>query len=210
MWRVARRAAFDLDGFMFVHERSGFFRVARKANQVLRPRGPQLPRLESAMLIVAIRAFHQPFVYPVMERPVKLLFLVEVTSIAQIRLLRFQQELALFGVVRIVAIGTTHPILQVDRTREIPVLFAILMAIEAPRADLLRRSIFKRENLGLVAPAFDVFLPGSVASFAAVPFRTFLLIQHRHVVGGILIALEKTFHRHVFVASLASFRADVE
>ena len=111
---VARGATLDFHGFMFVNERPGLFRVAGETNQVLRTRGAQLPRLEPAVLIVAVRALHQSFVHAVMEGPVELLFLVEVTGVAKIRLLGLEQELAFFRLVRIVAIRATNAILEVS------------------------------------------------------------------------------------------------
>src|SRR5580693_4194349 len=108
---MARRAAFDFDRFMFEREWSRFFRVARETNQILRPRSAQLARLETAMRIVAVGALHQSFVHAVMEGPVELLLLVQVTAVTQIRLLRFQQKLALFCVVGVVTVGATHSIL---------------------------------------------------------------------------------------------------
>src|ERR1700722_2150799 len=145
-----------------------------------------------------------------MEGPVELLLLVQVTAVAQIRLLRFQQKLAFFRMVRVVAVGATDAILQVDGTREIPVLLAVLVAVEAARADLLSRGSLEGENLRLISTALDMFLAGTMTSLAAVPLRAFLLVQHGHVVRRILVALEESFDGHVFVAGLASLRAYVE
>ena len=99
---------------MFIHIWPRFVRVTREANQVLRCRGPQLTRLESAMLIVAVGALHQSFVHSMMEGPVELLLLVQVAAVAQTRLVCFQEELALFCMVGVVTVGTAHPILEVD------------------------------------------------------------------------------------------------
>ena len=41
--RVARRAAFYLHDFVFIHERSRFVRVTLETNLILRSRSPQLP-----------------------------------------------------------------------------------------------------------------------------------------------------------------------
>jgi len=207
---MACRTTFDLDYFMLIHIRSRFVRVAGEANQVLRCRGPQLPRLESAMLIVAIRALHQTFVHAMMEGPVELLLLVQVAAVAQIRLFRFQQKLAFFCVVRVMAVGTTYAVLEVDGAREIAMLLSILVAVQAPGADLLRRNTLERKNLGLVAAAVDVGLPRTMARFAAMPFRAFLLVQHGHIVRGIFVALEKPFDWHVFVAGFARLGTDIE
>src|SRR5271169_6757708 len=184
---MACRTTFDLDYFMLIHIRSRFVRVAGEANQVLRCRGPQLPRLESAMLIVAIRALHQTFVHAMMEGPVELLLLVQVAAVAQIRLFRFQQKLAFFCVVWVVAVGTTHTVLEVDGAREIAVLLSILVAVQAPCANLLRRHALERKNFGLVAAAVHVGFPRTMARFAAMPFRALLGIQSGYKVRGILI-----------------------
>src|SRR5580692_2010870 len=112
--------------------------------------------------------------------------------------------------VRVVAVGATHAILQVDGPREITVLLAILVAIETAGADLLRRNALEGENLGLVSTTVNVGLSSTVASFAAVPFRAFLFVQHGHVVRRILVALEESFDWHVFVAGLASLGTNVE
>jgi len=207
---VACRAPFNFDGFVFKRVRSGFVRMAREANQILRPCSAQLARLETAVLIVAVRALHQSLVHAVMEGTVELLLFVQVASVAQIRLLRFQQKLALFGMVRVVAVGAAHSILQVDGTREITMLFAILVAVQATRAYLLRRNALERENLGLVTSALDMFLPRTMARLAAVPFRPFLRIQSRHKVWRILIVLEESFDGHVFVAGFAGLGTYVE
>lgn len=210
MRHVTRGAALDFDGFMLEDERPGLFRVASEANQVLRTGGAQLPRLESAVLIVAVRALHQAFVNPVMEGPVELLFLVKVAGVAKIRLLGLQQELAFFRVVRIMTVRAAHAILKVSGAREISMLFAILVAVEAARADLRGRSVLERENLRLVSAALDVFLAGAVARFATMPFRAFFLIEQRYVVRRIFVALEKPLDGHVFVAGFAGFGADVK
>jgi hypothetical protein len=49
-----------------------------------------------------------------MERPRKFLLLILVTAVAKHRLFYFQQKLALFSVVRIMAIDAADPIRQVN------------------------------------------------------------------------------------------------
>src|SRR5690242_20326562 len=108
---VARRASFYLHGFMLVHEGSRLVRVALEAHQVLRPCRPQLSRLEPAMLVMAVGALHQSFVHSMMEGPVELLLLIQVATVTKCRLLLLQQKLALFCMVRVVAIGAADTIL---------------------------------------------------------------------------------------------------
>ena len=135
------------------------------------------------MRIVTIRTLHQALVHPVMKRTVELLFLVQVARVAQRRLRRFfQQEFLLFGVVRIVAVRAAYAVLQMHGTREIPMLFAVLVAVETARGNFLRRGPFKREDLRLVSAPVDVRLPRTVASFAAMPLRPFFLVERRRVV----------------------------
>ena len=136
--RMARGAAFDLHRFVLVDERPGLVRVALEAHQILRARRAQLPRQESTVRIVAIVALHESFVHAMVECPVELLLYLLMAAVAEQRRFFLHQELAFFGVVRIVAIDAAHSILQVRRAREVAVLLAILVAIQAARADLRR------------------------------------------------------------------------
>ena len=179
MRRVASCAAFDLHRFVLVNKRTRFVLVACKANLILRRCSAQLTRLETAMRIVTIRALHQAFVYAVMERPFELLFFIEMAGVAKIRLLHLQKVLAFLGMVRIMAVRAAHTILQVNGAGIIAVLFAILVAVEAPRANLLRCGVLKREDLGLVTPAFHMLLAGTMASLATVPFGPVLRVERR-------------------------------
>ncbi len=138
MRHVARRAAFDLNGFMLIHKWPGFVRVTREANQVLRPCGPQLVGLESAMRIMAIRAFHQSFVHLVMKGPIEILLLVEMAAIAKSWLAYLQEFLTLFWMMGVVAVDTANAVLEVDGTGEIAMFLSILVTAKAAGAGLLR------------------------------------------------------------------------
>jgi hypothetical protein len=174
---VARDAALDFYRFVLEYEWTGFVCVALEADRVLRRGGAQLPREETAVRIVAVIALHKSFIHAVMERPVELLLGFKVAPVAELRLLFLHQELAFLRVMRRVAIDATHVILHVCGSREVAVLFAIGVADKAPPTDLLCGSILEREDLRLVATSFDVRLPGPMAGFAAVPFRTILRIE---------------------------------
>ena len=91
---------------------------------------------------------------------------------------------------------------------EIVVLLAVLVAIEAARAGVCRRNSLETENLGLVSAAFDVRFAWPMARFAALPFGTLLRLE-RDGVGRCLEILVKVLCRHIFVACLAGFRADI-
>jgi hypothetical protein len=93
---------------------------------------------------------------------------------------------------------------------EIAVLLAILVAIEAVRAGVRRRSALETKNLGFVAAALDMRLPWTVACLASVPLGTFLRIERCGKVLGVFIVLVKALRRHVFVTGLASLRAYVK
>lgn len=111
MRRVAGRAAFHLHRFVLVDEWSLFVRVALKADEVLRGRGTQLSGEKPAVRIVAVRALHQSFIDTVMERSSELLLGFQVAAVTKQRLLFFHEELALFGMVRVVAIRAANVVL---------------------------------------------------------------------------------------------------
>src|SRR5579864_4490714 len=159
---------------------------------------------------MAVYALHQSLVHPVMERPRKLLLGLQMAAVAQRRLLFLHQKLALLRMVRVVTIRTSHTVLQVRRSSIVAVLLPVLVAVQAPRADVRGRSILERENLGFVAPALHVRFARPVASFAAVPFRTPFSVQRGGVVRRRLIILEEILRWHVLVAGFAGLRADIQ
>ncbi len=112
MRRVTGDATFDLHGLMLEDKGTGFVRMAFETGRILRCSCSQLPRLESAVRIVAVAAFHQALVNPVMKRPRKLLFRFDMAGVAQLRLLGFHQELIFRGLMRRVAIDAAHIIPQ--------------------------------------------------------------------------------------------------
>jgi len=160
--------------------------------------------------IVAVAAFHQPFVHTMMERPVKLLLGFQVAAVAQLGLLLLHQKLALFCVVRVVTTRAANIVLQVGGASKIAVLLTILVAHQASRADVFRRSIFEREDLAFVPAAIHVGLAWTVASFATVPLWALASIEGGGKVRRILIVLKEILRRHVFVARFAGFRTHVE
>lgn len=183
--------------------------MALEADQVLRRRSPQLPGQESAVRVVAVRALHQAFVDAVMEGPGELLLLVEVAAVAERRLACFQEELALFRVMRIVTVRAGYPVLEVHGTRVVTVFLAILMAAKAARADFLGGGVLESKNFGLVSATVYVSFAWSVTRLAAMPFGALLGIQRCYVVGRIFKILVETLARHVFVASLAGLAAHI-
>jgi hypothetical protein len=208
--QMARLASLDLYRSMLVHKRPLLIRVALEADRVLRRGSPHLFRAHRAVHVVAIAALHQPFIHPMMKRHVELRFLLEMAGVAKLWLGLDQQKLSLLGVVRRVARDATDVILQMHRVDGVHVLRAASMAIQAARADLLRRCAFKSENLGLVSSAVDMGLPRTVATFAALPRRAFLRIQSGYKVRRILKTLKEPFGWHVCVTRFARFRSNVQ
>src|SRR5579859_925826 len=140
----------------------------------------------------------------------ELLLDLQVTPVAELWLAGLQQVLALLRVVRVMAIRAGDAVDHVLRAREVTVLLPVLVAVQAPRADVRGRSILEPENLGLVAPALHVCFARPVASLAAVPLRTSLGVQRGYKVRRSFVVLEEVLCRHVLVAGLAGFRAHVK
>src|SRR5258708_2121546 len=114
---------------MLEDEGSCFVRVAFEADRVLRGSGADLPCQEASVGVVTVVALHQSFVDAVMERAIELLLHFLMATVAEERSLFLHQELALLGVMRIVAVCAVYAILQVSGTREIAVLLAVLVAV---------------------------------------------------------------------------------
>lgn len=144
---VAGCASFRLHHRMFMNKGSSLLRMALETNRVIGGGCAQLPYLESAVLVVAIRALHQAFVHPMMEGPAELLFDFQVAAVAELGLLVLQQAVTFLGVMGIMAIRATHIVLQVRRPPEIRMLRAKLVASQATRADIRRRSVLECKNL---------------------------------------------------------------
>jgi hypothetical protein len=125
----------------------GLVRVAREANRILRRRGSQLARQETAVRIVAIAALHQAFVHAMMERLGKRRFHFAVAVVAKLRLRILHQVRNVFGMVRRMAIHAAHIVLQMLRPQEVAVIFSHRMAGQAALAGFLRGYIFENENL---------------------------------------------------------------
>src|ERR1700722_3317692 len=157
------------------------------------------------MRIVAVVALHHSLVHAMMKGAIELLLGFQMAAIAKLWRLFLHQELAFPGVVRGVAVDTANIVLQVRGSRKIGVFFAIAVAVQATLAGCLRRNTFEGEYLCLVAAAFNVFLARPVASFAALPLRSALVVQRGYEMGSGLKILE-----NVFMAGFAGFGAHVK
>jgi hypothetical protein len=121
--------------------------MAGKANGILRCRGTHLLRAHGSMRVVAIGAFHKPFVHAMVKGHFKLGFLLYMAAVAQLRLRLNQKEFFCFRVVWRMAGDATHVVLGMQRIDRIHVLRAADMARHAAAIDFFRRSIFEGEDL---------------------------------------------------------------
>ena len=81
--------------------------------------------------------------------------------------------------------------LQVSRPPIVVLFLTVLVAIQAARADLRGRSIFKCKDLGLVAAAVHVSFPWAVARLATLPFGPRVGIElARHGCGNMRCVFE--------------------
>ena len=99
MRRMARLAALWLVRLMFENEGALLVGVAREADSIPRSRRPKLLPDESAMGVMAIRAFDQPFLDSVVEGHVELRLHLQVAGVAELRLCFDEHELLRGGVV---------------------------------------------------------------------------------------------------------------
>jgi len=207
---VAGRAAFDLHGLVLEDKRSLFVSVAGEANRVLCGRRAHLLRSRRAVRIVAIGALHQAFVHPMVKGHFELRFLLQMAGVAKLWLLLGQQEVFGGRVVRRMTGNAAHIVLRVQRVDGVHVRCATGVASHAAGIDLRGRGALELENLGFVTAAVDVGLAWTVAGLAAMPLRAFLSIEGGDKVGRRLEVFDKALTRHVCVAGLAGFFADVE
>jgi hypothetical protein len=154
--------------------------------------------------VVAIAAFNQPFIYPVMKRHVELGFLLEMACIAKLGLCLYQQELRFFGVVRRMAGNATHIIPGVLRVDDIHVLVAAGMARQAARINFFSGVVLENENLCLISTARNVICSRTVASFATLVGWTALGIERRLPMRSFLPIIVD-----ILVAGLAGVGADI-
>jgi len=118
-----------------------------------------------AMWVVAVRALHEPLVYPMLDRHGKLGPDVRVATVAKVRL-RFGKEL-LWGCcfVNRVAIGTNYIGGGVRTAPDISSAQLFRVALEASVECLFWSDLRKSNDLGLVAFGLNVSLAGTMATF---------------------------------------------
>ncbi len=161
------------------------------------------------MRVVAIVALHQPFIYPMVERPPELYPHILVAAVAQLRRLLFHQELVFLGFVWRVAINACDAVGQVHGAVVVPMLFGVLVAAQAARASLLRCGVLKGEDFGFVTSAVHVLFPRAMTSLAAMPLHAFLRVE-LPVHGGCEVGRSGEIRIDRLVAGLAGVGTHVE
>jgi len=116
------------------------------------------------MRVVAVRAFHQPFLHLVVEWHVELRLGVGVALEAKLGLLNLEQLLACLAVVNAVATDAAHVVLAVRGAFEVRMLS--LVAAQTALIDLLRRRLGRIEDLRDIPSTVDVSFACSMAAFA--------------------------------------------
>jgi len=186
------------------NERPLLVSVARKANRILRGRGPHLFGSDCAVRIMAIATLHQPFVYAMVEGHFELGLLLRVTRITQLRLRFRQQELFGGRMVRRMAGDATDVVLGVDRVDGVHVLSATSMATHAAGVYFLGRSVLEYEDLGFVAAARYVVGAGPVAALTSLVRWTTFRIE-----GGLPMWCLLPTVVDLLVTGFAGFRSHV-
>jgi len=205
---MTNRAALELR-LVLINERPLFVRVALIADLIVAVGPAKLTRLETSMRVMAIGALNQSFVDPVVKRPSEFRAHVQVAGVAELRRGFLEQELALFGVVRRMAVIAGNSALEVRGAREIVLLVAALVAAQAASAGLLRCRVLEGEDFGFVATAVDVLFSRAVASLAAMPFHAFVRVELR-VHGGGEVGRRREMRIEVLMACLTGVGTDVE
>jgi hypothetical protein len=209
MRNMTRQATFDFYGFMFENEWSLFVGMTGKADGILRGRSAHLLWTNGAVRIVAIGALDQAFGNAMVKRHLELCLLLQMAGVAELRLYFGKQEFLGCGVVWRMAGDATYIVRCVNRIDGIHVLRAAGVAIHAAGVDFLGGGVLEGENFGDVAIGIDMRLARTVASFAALPFGTFLGLERREEVGRRFKTPEEAFRGHVCMAGFAGVGADI-
>ena len=106
--RVATDAAFCLEHWMLINERSSRLHVALGANGILVSGGPELNALERTMGIMAVGALHQTFRDLVMEGLGESHLYVGMAVFAELRLRNFEQVSLTLELVNAVATDAAY------------------------------------------------------------------------------------------------------
>lgn len=165
------------------------------------------------MHVVAVTALDQALVNAMTIRTGKIGPGRGMTAIAKFRLRLGQQVLLGLGVMRTVAVHTTHIVARMGRNRVVALRLRFPVTLQATLARLRSRKLAKTNDLRFVPAPGDVLRAGSVARLAAMPVflhglevrRAFeLLLVHilvaRHTgFGSGILSRTRPFRRRRFV-----------
>jgi len=173
---MAGLAVSDPQARMLEHERP--FRVGVTANtsRLTVISGPQLSAVEAAVGLMAVNAFHRPFLDPVMEGLREVAAAFDVTAKAEVVGRLFQQPGHPGGGVDPVAVAAGEAALAVPAALVGGDLLVLIVAGQTLFVVLLHGRALEGGNLCLVSAGRGMFLSGSVAGFAGileVEFGTF-------------------------------------
>jgi len=201
---MARLAALDLDGRMFVNKRTLLVRVALEADRILGGGSPHLLRFDCAVYVVAIAALNQTLVDAVVKGHFEFSFFIDVAAVTKFRLGFHQEELFRRRVVRGVAGGATDVVPRMLGVDRVHVLRAAGVAGQAAFVDFLGRMILEDEDLSFVAASGDVSSSGTVTAFASLMRWAAFRVEGRLPVRRLFPIVVNSF-----VAGLACLCADV-
>ncbi len=142
--------------------------VTLGAHRKLPGRGTHLVADFSPVRVMAVTALYESDVHAVTIGPGELGLLCCMTSKAQLSLWLLQHEIDISGTVRAVAGGATDAVRQVFGLGKVLRLQARLMTSGADRSGLGRTQRFEANDLGWIAAAINVGLPGTMAALASV------------------------------------------
>ena len=200
MGRVATAATFRFHWNMFVYKWPSRICVALGADGVSAGQSFHLPQGCGAMRVMAVAAVKQAFIDAVVIGFGKIGLGRGMAAVALFRLFLNQQILGSFGVVRRMAVKTTHIIAGVRGIGEVALFVLRSVATEAPGIGFLAREILEADDLGNVSAALHMRLSRAMAGFAAVSIS-----QRCFEMWSVL----KAFFKHRFVACLASIAAGI-
>ena len=212
--RVAGRAALGLDRLVLVNERSLLVHMAIEADRVSGDSGAELlvlaERIEresggAAVRIVAVGALHHALDHLVMERHVEERLNGAMAAEAKLRLLLHEQEIHVGRMVRGMAIGAAHVVLEVDRIEEVHVFVPALMARHAALGDCLIRHLGEVIRHGRLPARSDVQRTRTVTAFATLLRRPRFLLEQRFVVRRVF----KIVFENIRVTGLTGVRPDI-
>ena len=197
---VAAHATLGLHRQVLENEWSLLLGVTLEAHLVLLRAGTELFRAETPVWVMTVRTLHQALIHPVPERPAEFRFFFRVAAVTKLRLGGNQQGTRSLCMMRRMAGETSDVVFRMRGPEEIGVFGTGSMTGEAALVGLFCRQIFKRNDLRLVAAAFDVGRARAMTILATV-----LAGFDQRVVRRV----RKSLIENIFVTCLAGIGADV-